>query len=145
MALIIQLTENGAGIKLSLEKQRTTIGRDASNDITLDDELASKEHAVIEVVASEDGVRFLIQDLNSTNHTFVNDVPVEIYKLQDGDSIRIGMSDFRFISQDPQSLDETAQLYKTWIPGVFYTGKKKKKAKKKKAKKKSSKKKSKKK
>ena len=138
MALIIQLTENGAGIKLSLEKQRTTIGRGSSNDIKLDDELASKNHAVIEVIASEDGVKFLIQDLNSTNHTFVNDVPIEIYKLQDGDSIRIGMSDFRFISQDPQSLDETAQLYKTWIPGVFYTGKKKKK---KKAKKKSSKKK----
>ena len=67
-------------------------------------------------------------------------MPVEIYKLQDGDLIRIGMSDFRFISQDPQSLDETAQLYKTWIPGVFYTGKKKKKAKKKSSKKKSKKK-----
>ncbi len=140
MALIIQLTENGAGIKLLLEKQRTTIGRGGSNDIKLDDELASKNHAVIEVIASEDGVKFLIQDLNSTNHTFVNDVPVEIYKLQDGDLIRIGMSDFRFISQDPQSLDETAQLYKTWIPGVFYTGKKKKKAKKKSSKKKSKKK-----
>jgi pSer/pThr/pTyr-binding forkhead associated (FHA) protein len=140
MALIIQLTENGAGIKLALEKQRTTIGRDASNDITLDDELASKNHAVIEIIVSEDDVRFLIQDLNSTNHTFVNDMPIEIYKLKDGDSIRIGMSDFRFISQDPQSLDETAQLYKTWIPGVFYTGKKKKKAKKKSSKKKSKKK-----
>jgi pSer/pThr/pTyr-binding forkhead associated (FHA) protein len=140
MALIIQLTESGAGIKLALEKQRTTIGRDASNDINLDDELVSKEHAVIEVIASEDEVKFLIQDLGSTNHTFVNDSLIELHKLKDGDLIRIGMSDFRFISQDPDSMDETAQLYKTWIPGVFYTGKKKKK-KKKKAKKKSSKKK----
>jgi len=131
MALIIQLTENSAGIKLSLEKQRTTIGRDASNDITLDDELASKEHAVIEIIKTEKGVEFLIQDLNSTNHTFVNDTPIELHKLKDGDVIRIGISDFRFISQDPDSMDETAQLYKTWIPGVFYTGKKKKKTKKK--------------
>jgi len=53
-----------------------------------------------------------------------------------GDLIRIGMSDFRFISQDPESMDETAQLYKTWIPGVFYTGKKKKKVNKKASKKK---------
>ena len=131
MALIIQLTENSAGIKLSLEKQRTTIGRDASNDITLDDELASKEHAVIEIIKTEKGVEFLIQDLKSTNHTFVNDSPIELHKLKDGDVIRIGISDFRFISQDPDSMDETAQLYKTWIPGVFYTGKKKKKTKKK--------------
>lgn len=137
MALLIQFTENSAGIKLPLEKQRTTIGRDASNDISLDDELASKNHAVLEIISSEEGVTFLIQDLNSTNHTFVNDSPIELYQLKDGDMIRIGMSDFRFISQDPQSMDETAQLYKTWIPGVFYTGKK---SKKKSAKKKSTKK-----
>ena len=127
MALLIQFTENGAGIKLSIEKQRTTIGRDASNDISLDDELASKEHAVLEVISTEEKVEFLLQDLNSTNHTFVNDTPIDLYKLKDGDTVRIGMSDFRFISQDPDSLDETAELYKTWIPGVFYTGKKKKK------------------
>lgn len=131
MALLIQFTENGAGIKLSIEQQRTTIGRDASNHISLDDELVSKEHAVIEVIATDDDVKFMLQDLNSTNHTFVNDAPIDLHKLADGDLIRIGMSDFRFISQDPDSMDETAQLYKTWIPGVFYTGKKKKKSKKK--------------
>ena len=136
MALLIQFTESGAGIKLTLEKQRTTIGRDASNDISLDDELASKEHAVLEIISTEEGVTFLIQDLNSTNHTFVNDERVDLHKLKDGDLIRIGMSDFRFISQDPDSMDETSQLYKTWIPGVFYTGKKKKKVKKKSSKKK---------
>lgn len=136
MALLIQFTENGAGIKLSVDKQRTTIGRDSSNDISLDDELVSKEHAVIEVINTDDVIEYLIQDLNSTNHTFVNDSPVDIHKLADGDHIRIGLSDFRFISQDPDSMDETAQLYKTWIPGVFYTGKKKKTAKKKSAKKK---------
>ena len=131
MALIIQLTENAAGIKLALEKQRTTIGRDSDNDITLDDELVSKHHAVVEIINLDKGIEFLIQDLNSTNHTFVNDSPIELYKLKDGDVIRIGMNDFQFISQDPESMDETAQLYKTWIPGVFYTGKKKKNNKKK--------------
>ena len=127
MALLIQFTENGAGIKLSIEKQRTTIGRGADNDISLDDELVSKEHAVLEVICSEEKIDFVIQDLKSTNHTFVNNEPVDLHKLKDGDLIRIGVSDFRFISQDPDSLDETSELYKTWIPGVFYTGKKKKK------------------
>ena len=136
MALLIQDTENGAGIKLSIEKQRTTIGRDESNDISLDDELASKHHAVLEVICTEEEITFVLQDLNSTNHTFVNDEAIALHKLKDSDLIRIGMSNFRFISQDPDSMDETAQLYKTWIPGVFYTGKKKKKVKKKSSKKK---------
>lgn len=136
MALLIQDTENGAGIKLSIEKQRTTIGRDESNDISLDDELASKHHAVLEVICTEEEITFVLQDLNSTNQTFVNDGAIALHKLKDSDLIRIGMSNFRFISQDPDSMDETAQLYKTWIPGVFYTGKKKKKVKKKSSKKK---------
>ncbi len=127
MAYIIQLTEKGTNLKLPLEKQQTRIGRDPGNDISLDDELVSKEHALIEIVVNEDNVEFYLQDLGSTNHTFVNDAPVDLHRLQDGDFIRIGMNDFRFVSQAPDSLDETAQLYKSWIPGVFYTGKKKKK------------------
>ena len=136
MALLIQFTESGAGIKLAIERQRTTIGRDAINDISLDDELVSKEHAVIEVVKTGDDIEFMLQDLQSTNHTFVNDQPIDLHKLKDGDMIRIGMNDFRFIQQNIDDLDETSQLYKTWIPGVFYTGKKKKAAKKKTTKKK---------
>ncbi len=136
MALLVQFTENGAGIKLPINKQRITIGRDVSNDISLDDELVSKEHAVLEVMINEDVVEYLIQDLNSTNHTFVNDAPVNLHKLKDGDMIRIGMNDFRFVSQSLDEPNETAQLFKTWIPGVFYTGKKKKVAKKKQVKKK---------
>jgi pSer/pThr/pTyr-binding forkhead associated (FHA) protein len=136
MALLVQFTENGAGIKLPINKQRITIGRDVSNDISLDDELVSKEHAVLEVMITDDVVEYLIQDLNSTNHTFVNDAPVNLHKLKDGDMIRIGMNDFRFVSQSIDEPNETAQLFKTWIPGVFYTGKKKKVAKKKQLKKK---------
>ena len=67
MALIIQLTENAAGIKLSLEQQRTTIGRDSENDITLDDELVSKHHAVVEIMSTEKGVEFILQDLFSVS------------------------------------------------------------------------------
>ena len=136
MALLIQYAENGAGIKLPINKQKMTIGRDSANDISLDDELVSKTHASLEVMITDDNVEYFIQDLNSTNHTFVNDEPVNLHKLRDGDMIRIGMIDFRFVSQSVDEVDETAQLYKTWIPGVFYTGKKKKMAKKKQVKKK---------
>ncbi|MGD8407746.1 MAG: FHA domain-containing protein [Thiohalophilus sp.] len=145
MALLLQQTDDSAGIKLPINKQRITIGRHIDNDISLDDELVSKEHAVIEVMASPDdsgNIEFVIQDLESTNRTYVNDQPISLHKLRHGDVIRIGINQFKFVDEARGEMDETAQLYKTWIPGVFYTGKKKKKkkAKKKAAKKKKSKK-----
>lgn len=145
MALLLQHTDDSAGIKLPINKQRITIGRHSDNDISLEDELVSKEHAVIEVMAAPDSsgrIEFVIQDLDSTNRTYVNDHPVTLHKLRHGDVIRIGINQFKFVDEARGEMDETAQLYKTWIPGVFYTGKKKKKkqVKKKAARKKSAKK-----
>jgi pSer/pThr/pTyr-binding forkhead associated (FHA) protein len=51
---------------------RITVGRDADNTIELDDVLASRHHAVIQKVKDE----FFVEDLNSTNGTFVNAQPV---------------------------------------------------------------------
>ncbi|NIQ12553.1 MAG: FHA domain-containing protein, partial [Gammaproteobacteria bacterium] len=132
MALLLQLTDDSAGVKLPITKQRITIGRHSDNDISLEDELVSKEHAVIEVVESPNkkgGIDFYVQDLDSTNRTYVNDKVVSLHKLRHNDVIRIGINQFKFIDEAKGELDETAQLYKTWIPGVFYTGKKKKKQK----------------
>ena len=139
MALLLQQTDDSAGIKLPITKQRITIGRHSDNDISLEDELVSKEHAVIEVMEAPDKrgrIEFVIQDLESTNRTYVNDQPISLHKLRNGDMIRIGINQFKFVDEAGGDMDETAQLYKTWIPGVFYTGKKKKQAKKKASKKK---------
>ncbi|MDZ7804045.1 FHA domain-containing protein [Thiohalophilus sp.] len=139
MALLVQKTDDSAGIKLPIDKQRITIGRNSSNDIRLEDELVSKKHAVIEVMESpahSGRIEFLIQDLDSTNQTYVNDCPIVLHKLRHGDVIRIGINLFKFVDESREDTKETAQLYKTWIPGVFYTGKKKKQTKKKTSKKK---------
>ena len=133
MAMLIQYNEDEAGIRLPIDKQQIRIGRDTSNDISIDDDLVSKEHAILEVVVSttEEGkLEYYIQDLKSTNHTFVNDELVSLYKLQDGDIIRIGMNNFKFVDELDGDLDETAKLHKTWIPGVYVTKNKSKKEKK---------------
>lgn len=122
MAMLIQYTPDGAGIKLVLAKQRITIGRDSGNDISIDDDLVSKLHAVLEAVPATDGegrVEYYLQDQDSTNHTYVNDERIRLCKLQNGDMIRIGMNNFRFVDEDEGNLGETAKLRKTWIPGVF--------------------------
>ncbi|MDH5354470.1 MAG: FHA domain-containing protein [Gammaproteobacteria bacterium] len=130
MAVLIQQTNTGAGIKLPIEKQLTEFGRDESCDVSLDDDLVSLRHAALEVMLTPDGsqIEYILQDQASTNHTYVNDEAISLHRLKDGDVIRIGKNHFRFEDEEKGDLAATAKLHKTWIPGVFYTkgGKKKK-------------------
>jgi pSer/pThr/pTyr-binding forkhead associated (FHA) protein len=129
MAILIQLTNTDAGIKLPIEKQNIEFGRDEDCDVSLDDELVSQRHAVLEVVVTEDDNRvdYILHDNNSTNHTFVNGEQIDLRHLKDGDVIRIGKNNFRFEDETKGDFADTVALHKTWIPGVFYnkSGKKK--------------------
>jgi len=136
MATLMQYKDGVAGIRLQIDKQQFRIGRGPNNEISIDDELVSVIHAVIEVIQHEDGFEYYLQDQQSTNGTFVNDKKVNLYKLANEDVIRIGMNNFKFLDDHSLDMEETAQLHNTWIPGVYYTGKKKKKKKKASAKKK---------
>lgn len=129
MALLILLQDDDAGVRFRIDKPRFNIGRAGENDISLDDELVSKEHAVIEAVPQKEGelvFDYYLHDQQSTNHSFVNDERVSLKKLQHDDIIRIGKSNFRFVDDSNDDLDETIKLHKTWIPGVYITKKKKK-------------------
>ncbi len=64
----------------------TTVGRSPDNDIVLDSQDVSRRHA--RLVCSRDGVR--VHDLNSTNGTRVNDDPVRVSDLANGDEIAFG-------------------------------------------------------
>ena len=130
MALLIQLTGSGTGIKLQLSEKQIVFGRDEDCDVSLDDELVSQHHAVLEVVVTPDDnrVEYILQDKKSTNHTYVNDQLIDRCHLENADIIRIGKSNFRFEDEAKGDFAETLVLHDTWFPGVFYTkpGKKKK-------------------
>jgi len=64
-------------------------------------------------------VVYLIKDLQSTNHTFLNGNPVNESLLSDQDII-IGTNIFKFINEDADSLAQTKVFKKSWIPGMFY-------------------------
>jgi len=71
---------------------KIAIGRDATNDISIDNKLASRRHAIIQKIKTG----FYICDLNSTNGTYVNgkQIPSDKYiKLNRGDRITIGKSE----------------------------------------------------
>lgn len=99
MAALIQFANGAPGIKYLLDKQVFTIGRNtADNDVCVPCAFVSKCHAQIEVVLNllGDGYDYYLQDLDSTNLTYVNDHPVNRVKLEDGDIIRIGKTTFKF-------------------------------------------------
>jgi Protein of unknown function (DUF3662)/FHA domain len=63
-----------------------SIGRDATNDIMLDDRRLSRRHAKIEFRYGQ----FILFDLKSTNGTTVNGQPVTQFVLSPGDVISFG-------------------------------------------------------
>lgn len=75
--------------------RRLTIGRDAKSSITLEDKLVSREHAVIQKIKDD----FFIQDLHSTNGTYVNGM-----KIPPGDYIRLSLSDTILIGRTELSV-----------------------------------------
>src|SRR3970282_2894081 len=70
----------------SLKLGDTTIGRDPACDIVLkDDRAVSKRHAVIKTV----GMKSAIEDLGSTNGTFIDDQRIKRNELRRGDTLLI--------------------------------------------------------
>lgn len=72
-----------------------TIGRSGDNTIVIGDESLSRYHAEITIVDN----RITIKDLQSLNHTFVNEVKIDQYELKDGDSIYCGNVEFKFVEK----------------------------------------------
>jgi pSer/pThr/pTyr-binding forkhead associated (FHA) protein len=85
--------------KRVLRKRRCTIGRGETNDLTLDDAAASREHAVLEAK----GGRFYIEDRKSKNGTLLNGQKITSHLLLDGDEIRIGQHRILFVEKQEQT------------------------------------------
>jgi len=87
---------NGTDSNLGENWQEISIGRDESNDLCIDSRSVSRQHCVIERRDSE----LILRDLDSTNGTFVNDVPIKERSLRKGDQIGVGDSMFILVIED---------------------------------------------
>lgn len=91
--LVVVADGDGKGPVFEIDAAAVTVGRGHANDIPLEDEFASTQHARLE--ARKDGV--WVEDVGSTNGTVVNGTRIDgPRKLAPGDVIRIGDTDFRF-------------------------------------------------
>jgi pSer/pThr/pTyr-binding forkhead associated (FHA) protein len=79
--------------EVQLSKDRTTLGRRPYNDIVIDNLAVSGEHAVLQMSGGE----VFLEDLNSTNGTYINGKAIKKQQLQNGDSIEIGKYKIKFV------------------------------------------------
>ncbi len=103
MAKLI-ITLDGVTIgEQALDQPRITLGRASSNDIHLDDGTVSGKHAQFHVLGKD----VFVEDMESTNGTMVNGQRVHRRQLRQGDVLRIGQHELRFVDDGGQNLDAT--------------------------------------
>jgi len=90
--ILVVIQGQGLGTSIGLTKDRLIIGRGSTADLVLRDEVASRQHAEIRTMKSQDGcVEYYLTDMESTNGTYLNGVKLHGEQLlQDGDKIRVG-------------------------------------------------------
>jgi pSer/pThr/pTyr-binding forkhead associated (FHA) protein len=82
--------------EVQLTKDRTTLGRRPYNDIVIDNLAVSGEHAVLQMTSGE----VFLEDLNSTNGTYVNGKAIKKKQLANGDSVEIGKYKIKFVADN---------------------------------------------
>jgi diguanylate cyclase (GGDEF)-like protein len=81
------------GRKYKLDANVVNLGRDASNQIVVNSDSVSRRHARLTI---ESGQR-MITDLQSTNGTYINNMPVLSHFLKNGDQLKIGETIFKYL------------------------------------------------
>lgn len=85
--------------EVQLTKDRSTIGRRPYNDIVIDNLAVSGEHAVIQMGSGET----TLEDLGSTNGTYVNGKAIRKHALAHDDTIEVGKYKIQFLDGDTLS------------------------------------------
>jgi pSer/pThr/pTyr-binding forkhead associated (FHA) protein len=102
--LVVSL--DGVVIKeVQITKDKTTLGRRPYNDIVIDNLAVSGEHAVLQMV----GADVFIEDLNSTNGTYINGKAIKKQLLTHNDTVEIGKYKIKYL------VDESSDYEKTMI------------------------------
>jgi hypothetical protein len=107
-----QLIASVEGVEIKhvyLQKDRTTLGRKPDNDIVFDNLVVSGHHCVFELKGLAD---VYIEDLHSTNGTYVNGKMVLRQRLHDGEVISIGNFRIQYLaaSERPSGFSETMAM-----------------------------------
>jgi pSer/pThr/pTyr-binding forkhead associated (FHA) protein len=106
------LSMNGAVQgEYELDKERFIIGRKPENEIPIDNLAVSGKHALIITILDDS----FLEDLGSTNGTYVNGKLVKKHALKNGDVIAIGKHELKYINESVSADDDEDEFEKTMI------------------------------
>jgi len=102
MARLI-LSMNGQNMaEYNMGKERYTIGRLPDNDVRIDNPTVSGHHSLIINILNDS----FLEDLNSTNGTYVNGKLIKKHALQHGDVVTVGKHQLRYVDADNEQEEE---------------------------------------
>lgn len=99
------------GKKFSLDGDEIVIGRGGDCDIQIDRDSVSRRHARLYRTADT----WEVEDLGSTNGSYINDVPVDRSPLRDSDFLKVGAAIFKFLSGDGVESSYHEEIYRLTI------------------------------
>ncbi len=102
MARLILSLDNQVLAEYNMTKERYTVGRLPDNDVRIDNPAVSGHHSLIINILNDS----FLEDLNSTNGTYVNGKLIKKHALQHGDVITIGHHQLRFSDQHINEPDQ---------------------------------------
>ena len=111
MGKLVVSLDNVVIKEFQITKERTTLGRRPYNDIVIDNLAVSGEHAVLTAAQSD----VFIEDMNSTNGTYINGKAVKKQLLSNNDVVEVGKYRIKFLAEDAEDYEKTMILR----PGAF--------------------------
>jgi len=110
MARLILSLDGQLMAEYNMTKERYTIGRLPDNDVRIDNAAVSGHHSLIINILNDS----FLEDLNSTNGTYVNGKLIKKHALQNSDVITIGHHQLRFVDSD-EGEDDDDEFEKTMV------------------------------
>jgi len=112
MARLILSLDGQVLAEYNMTKERYTLGRLPDNDVRLDNPAVSGHHALIINILNDS----FLEDLNSTNGTYVNGKLIKKHALQHGDVVTIGLHHLRFVDSQDEA-EEGDEFERTMVIG----------------------------
>src|SRR5512144_3042894 len=98
MARLILSLDGQTLAEYNMTKERYTVGRLPDNDIRIDNAAVSGHHSLIINILNDS----FLEDLNSTNGTYVNGKLIKKHALQNGDVVTVGHHQLRFVDSETE-------------------------------------------
>ncbi len=111
MARLILSLDGQVMAEYNMSKERYTIGRLPDNDVRIDNPTVSGHHSLIINILNDS----FLEDLNSTNGTYVNGKLIKKHALQHGDVVTVGKHQLRYVDSSAEDAEDDDEFARTMV------------------------------